>query len=395
VAATDQSGDPMQRTLRAPPGQPASFVELFFDLVFVFAVTQVTMLTVDDLTARGVGRAVLVFWLIWWAWTQFTWTLNPADTKRGTVQAITLLATAAAFVMAASVRFAFGGQALWFVIPYLVVRLLGLGLQVAIAREGNQGRVPIQVLWWSMLSIVGLVAVLAGAFVQVPARSLVWVGAIALDVVAAVIGGSADEPWDLNAGHLAERHGLFVIIAIGESLIIAGTAAANQDRTLDLVGLAGAGLAAAGLLWWSYFGWLKDDLEEAFSTVAPSERGSAARDAYSLAHFPLVCGIVGFAVAADRMVLHRTDPVDARTLAALAIGTMLFMGATVLSYRRLRRRVLWPRLLITLVATVSLSVVEGAQPVWPLTIVAIGLAVVGLVERERIGGNERRGGDDR
>ena len=125
------------RSLHAPEGQTVTFVELFFDLVFVFAVTQVTTVTAEHLDLQGIWRGVLVFWLIWWAWTQFTWTLNPADTRHVVVQVVTLLATATAFVMAASVALAFGDEALWFAIPYVVGRVMGLGLQVRIALEAR------------------------------------------------------------------------------------------------------------------------------------------------------------------------------------------------------------------------------------------------------------------
>jgi low temperature requirement protein LtrA len=380
------------RFLHAPEGQSVAFVELFFDLVFVFAVTQVTSVTARHLDLAQVGRGVLIFWLVWWAWTQFTWTLNPADTTHVVVQVVTLLATASAFVMASSVSLAFGDEALWFAIPYVVVRVLGLGLQVRIAAEEERGTVggaprsSRQVMRWVGLSSLGLVAVLAGAFVQPPGRTWIWVLAIALDLLAATIGARSEDPWDIGAAHLAERHGLFVIIALGESLIIAGTAAANESRSLDLVGLAGAGMAVVGLLWWSYFAWFKDDLEAAFEAVAPAHRGAAARDAYSLAHFPLVGGIVGFAIAADLMVLHPADPVEASVIAALGIGTTLFMSATVLSYWRLHRRVLVPRLVITLVTAGALALVVGASPVWPLMIVAVGLLAVAFAERGRLPG---------
>jgi low temperature requirement protein LtrA len=387
---SNRDGSRPARSLHAPAGQSVAFVELFFDLVFVFAVTQVTTVTAEHLDPRGVGRAVLIFWLIWWAWTQFTWTLNPADTRHIGVQVVTLVATAAAFVMAASVSLAFGDGALWFAVPYVVVRVLGLGLQVRIAATAEASddpdapRYPRQVMAWAAVSCLGLAAVLAGAFVDTPARAWIWVGAIALDLLAASTAGRTDDPWDLDAGHLAERHGLFVIIAIGESLIIAGTAAAAETRSLDLVGLAGAGLVVVGLLWWSYFSWFKDDLEEAFASVSPAERGPVARDAYSLAHFPLVGGIVAFAIAADLMVLHPTDPVDAQTIGALGVGVALFMGATVVSYWRVRREVLVPRSVVTLASVGALAFVVGARPVWPLSIVAVGLAVVAFLERERV-----------
>ena len=171
---SNRDGSGPARSLHAPAGQSVAFVELFFDLVFVFAVTQVTTVTAEHLDPRGVGRAVLIFWLIWWAWTQFTWTLNPADTRHIAVQVVTLVATAAAFVMAASVSLAFGDGALWFAVPYVVVRVLGLGLQVRIATTAEASghpdapRYPRQVMGWAAMSCLGLAAVLAGAFVDTP-----------------------------------------------------------------------------------------------------------------------------------------------------------------------------------------------------------------------------------
>ena len=127
--------DRARRGFRASEVQPVTYVELFFDLVFVFAVTQLTALTAHDLTAGGILRSVLLGWLIWWAWTQFTWTLNPADTTHPTVRVVTLTATAVALVMSASVLQAFTVDALWFALPYVVVRVLGMGLQIQVELE--------------------------------------------------------------------------------------------------------------------------------------------------------------------------------------------------------------------------------------------------------------------
>jgi low temperature requirement protein LtrA len=106
-----------RRQLHGPEDQAVTFVELFFDLVFVFAVTQITALTAANLTWSGVARSILLFWLIWWAWTQFTWTLNPADTTHDLVRILTLVATGVAFIMATSVTRAFGPEFFWFVVP--------------------------------------------------------------------------------------------------------------------------------------------------------------------------------------------------------------------------------------------------------------------------------------
>src|SRR5688500_15197099 len=218
-------------SLRTSDPQSVTFVELFFDLVFVFAVTQITALTAHDLTPEGILRSILLGWLIWWAWTQFTWTLNPADTTHPAVRVVTLAATGVALVMAASVTRAFADDALWFAVPYVVVRALGLGLQVVVDRE--QGDSHTGVVVWTAFSTIGLALVLVGAVVDPSLRPWFWLLAIIADVVAAVLAGRGGS-WDLNPSHLAERHALFVIIAIGESLIVAGTAVANDERSFAL-----------------------------------------------------------------------------------------------------------------------------------------------------------------
>ena len=270
--------------IRTSDPQAVTFVELFFDLVFVFAVTQITALTAHDLTPGGVLRSIVLGWLIWWAWTQFTWTLNPADTTHPGVRVVTLAATGVALVMAASVTRAFADDALWFAVPYVLVRALGLGLQVRVDRERDDDCHTVVVVW-TALSTIGLVLVLAGAVVDPSLRPWFWLLAIVADVVAAAWAGRGAS-WDLNPSHLAERHALFVIIAIGESLIVAGTAVAGDERSWALASAAVVTIVVASLLWWTYFGWLKEALEHRYA-AAPLERlGPLARDAFSLAHFP-------------------------------------------------------------------------------------------------------------
>ena len=363
--------------LHAPHPQSVTFVELFFDLVFVFAVTQLTILTAHDLTVDGVLRATVLFWLIWWAWTQFTWTLNPADTNHPIVRVVTLIATAFAFVMAASVPRALADDALWFAAPYLIVRLLGLGLQVQVDLERIDGeRTGIWV--WAGLSGVGLAIVLAGAILDPSIRPLVWAVAILADLVATQFAGR--RTWDIHAAHLAERHGLFVIIALGESLIVAGTAVAAETRTLELVAAAGGALLVACLLWWTYFGWFKEALEDRLASAGPQRVGQFARDAYSLAHFPMLGGIIGFAVAIEEIVAHPDGPAHGEVVAALGVGVALFVGFSAVCYWRLTGRVLVPRLVLLGIMAVLLALVAPLAPVWPLAVVSAVLIAIVLVE---------------
>ena len=366
------------RSLRADAPQAVTFVELFFDLVFVFAVTQVTALTAQDLTTGGVLRSILLFWLIWWAWTQFTWTLNPADTTHSGVRLVTLIATGVAFVMATAVPHAFEEDGLWFAGPYVIVRLLGLGLQVRLELE-RPSHEHAGVWRWASLSLVGLVLVLAGAIGDPGLRPGLWVLAILADLVAAAIAGR-DQEWSLHPGHLSERHGLFVIIAIGESLIVAGTAVAAEARTGPLIGAAAAALLVAGLMWWTYFGWLHDALEHGFAAASPKRLGSLARDAFSLSHFPLVLGIIGFAVAIEEIVAHPDEPAKGVVVAALGVGVALFVGFSAVSYWLLHRRVLVARVATLIAMGVGLLIVAPLSPVWPLGVVATALLGLVVVE---------------
>jgi low temperature requirement protein LtrA len=325
---------------------------------------------------------VVLFWLIWWSWTQFTWTLNPADTGHALVRATTLVATATAFVMAASVPRAYEEDPLWFAVPYLVVRLLGLGLQLRVDLERRED-VHHQAVWrWAVSSTVVLAVVLAGAFVDPPARTWIWLLAIVGDLVAVTLAGRG-HAWDIDPSHFTERHGLFVIIALGESLIVAGTAVAGEERTLELVTAASAVLVVACLLWWTYFGWLKDALEEGLGSAPATALGQLARDAYSLGHFALVCGIVGFAVAAEEIVHHPAEHLHDEVVAALGVGIALFVGASAYAHRRLVGRLLVPRLAILAVTIPAMVVVSDRSPAWPLGAVALGLLAVVLVEAVR------------
>jgi low temperature requirement protein LtrA len=319
---------------------------------------------------------LLLFWLIWWAWTQFTWTLNPADTNHDVVRVITLLATGAAFLMAASTTRAFGDDVLWFVVPYLVVRILGLALQVRIDLERDSSRHRAMYAWVAM-SVIGLALVFLGAFVDPPARNWIWLLAIAADLTAAARASRGQ--WDLTPAHFSERHGLFVIIALGESLIVAAAAVSAEPRTADLVADTVAALAVAGLLWWTYFGWLKEALEAGLE-AAGRNIGAIASTAFSIGHFPVVCGIVAFAVALEEIVRHPAHVPPTHVTAALGVGVALFVGCSALAYWRTCGVLLASRLVLLLVTVGALAAVSSLTPAWQLGVVALGLLAIVLVE---------------
>jgi len=371
----------LRAKIHAPGGQSVTFVELFFDLVFVFALTEVTSFAAHHLDFEGVVRAAIVFWLIWWAWTQWTWALNPADTEHGIVRVGTLLATAIAFIMAVSVGDAFEGNGgLWFVVPYIAVRLLGLALYARVASERDQQLAAVQA--FALLSTFGLAAALAGGIVNEEARMWVWLGDIVLDIVAAGVAGRF-ESWHLHVGHFAERHGLFVIIALGESLIVAAAAITGAERSAEVMGVAIGAVAVTCLLWWVYFGWLQAALESRLAATVGSAQSMLARDAYSLLHFPLILSIVGVAVAFEEMAAHPSASVPSAVLIALGLGIGGYLWASAAVWARASRKVLWVRLLAPISFAPMLFFATDAIAPWVLAIVTALLATVVIVEELR------------
>jgi low temperature requirement protein LtrA len=321
----------LSRDIVSPVGQSATFVELFFDLVFVFGVTQIVGLLHHDLSWAGTGRAVLVFWLVWWAWTQFTWALNAADTTHPFVELATLAATAVAFFMAVAVPDAYGGASLRFAATYVAVRGIGLVLYVWVASSDPEHRRA--VLSFALPSLGGLVAALMGGFTGGSTQLWLWGLTIFLDVVAAISGGNQGS-WKLHHEHFAERHGLIVIIALGESLIVAASTVVGMDLVGEMLVVSVLAVLISCGLWWTYFPLAKPELEEALGKASESRQAAMARDAFSLAHFPMLCGIVAYAVALEEALAHPGDPLSDAGRLAMALGLSLFVGGTAMAMWR-------------------------------------------------------------
>lgn len=365
------------KNLESPAEQGADFVELFFDLIFVYAITRITALTAQHLDFVHALHSVLIFWLIWWGWTQFTWALNAANTKLTEIRMMVLTATGVAFVMASSVGNAFGSGVMWFAIPYVIVRVIGLGLYIRVTSNMKGQRSA--VLLFGAFSLTGLAAVIVGAMVNPSLRVGFWLSAIVLDMVAGFIGGR-NEGWNLLPKHFAERHGLIVIIALGESLIVAAAAVGAQERSQDL--LIGGGLAVivTCLLWWSYFSWVHEHLEENFAKTSGSKQARVARDAYSLMHFPLICGIIGIAVGFEKILHHPHDLLSISVATALFGGYVLFMGFTAASVWKTSTIILLPRLIILLVSAIGFVFAVGKTPHIALGIIALSLISIISIE---------------
>ncbi len=354
----------------------ATFVELFFDLVFVYAITQLTSTVLHDLSWETVGLNLLVFYLVWWAWTQFTWTLNLADTEHTQIRLLTLGATAVAFFLAQSVPDAYEAAGLWFALSYTIVRLLGLWGQVWVIGD-DQVQKP-GFLKFASASMVGIVLVVVGGIVDPELRPLFWLAAILADLVTVAVAGR--QTWVLEAGHFAERHGLIVIIALGESLIAAGNATGELARDMAFAITTIGAVVATCVLWWTYFGSLHAQFELRLTEQNDATRGSFARDVFSLWHAVVVAGVIGMAVAFEEAVAHPGDALSSGGALALTIGAAMFLGGMgAAAWRAGLRSPALGRVGLAaaaLASTPAVGAVSGGVALWVLAALIAAMIVV-------------------
>ena len=366
------------RSIVSPHDQSATFIELFFDLVFVFAVTQIVGILHHGLTWATAAQSLLVFWIVWWAWTQFTWALNAADTTHPLVELGTLVATAFAFFMAIALPEAFGERSLWFAAAYLIVRSLGLAIYTWVSwSDASQRRA---VVGFASVSIAGMLAVLFGGIVGGAWLYPLWGLAIVLDVLAANSGGRS-EGWRIHPEHFAERHGLFMIIALGEALIVAASGAIGSEWNRELIVVAMLAVTATCALWWTYFARAKPVLEHALAVRTGAEQAQAARDIFSLMHFIVLCGVIAFAFAVEEAIAHPADPLPFAGRLALAVGLALFLGGIGGAVWRATGTWLVVRGIATAALALVLLVWAGAPVATLLTVVVAGVVAIALYEQ--------------
>jgi low temperature requirement protein LtrA len=306
-------------------------LELFFDLVFVFAITQVTSLLSNDPTWGGVLRGMLVLGALWWAWTAYAWLTNTLNPEEGAIRIAVFAAVSAMLIVALAVPEAFDEHGVLFAVAYLIVRALHLALYV-LAAKGDRDLFAAVIRMTPSSTIGGTLLVVAG-FLDGAPRLTLWGVALAVDYLGVLIGRG--EGWRLSPRHFAERHGLIVIIAIGESIVALGVGAAGLPLGAGVVIAALLGIAVAAALWWSYFDWWTIVAENRIAHAAGAERAALARDMYSYLHLPLVAGIVLFALAMKKTLGDVDEPLKTVPAAALCGGLALYFVA----YSALRFRI--------------------------------------------------------
>jgi low temperature requirement protein LtrA len=347
-------------------------LELFFDLVFVLAITQCTALMAAEPTWTGLGKGLLVLGVLWWSWVGYAWLTSVVDPEEGAVRLAIFAAMAALLVVALCVPEAFGDSALLFACAYGVVRAGQIALFLVASRDDPSLRQSVVGLAGGTAIGVGLL--LAASAFDGAIQGGLWAIALLLDMGEPYLFGS--EGWKLVPGHFAERHGLIFIIALGESIVAIGVGA-GTDVGAGVVAAATLGIAVAAALWWLYFDVVALVAERRLSRAAVGrEQNDLARDSYSYLHFPMVAGVVLLALGLKKTIGDVDDALEVVPATAALGGTAVYLLAHV-AFRLRNVGTLNPHRLACAVVLVALVPVALELPA--LATLGVLAGVLGLL----------------
>ena len=336
--------------------QRASSLELFYDLVFVFAITQVSHLLLTHLTWAGVLQATIVLFAVYWSWNYTTWTTNELDTETVPVRLLLLGLMLVSLLMSVAIPKAFEGQALLFAVSYVAIQVGRHSfLTFAAADSGTVERERAgRILTWFVA--VGVLWI-AGALVEGTGRYVLWLVALALDYYAPFVTywvpgrrRLPPETWNVGTEHFAERFGLFIILALGESIVITGGITSGLELDEKTIAAFVMAFLASAAIWWLYFTSVAA-LGEHYLEIA-DHRTTLARDAYTVLHVVFVAGIILSAVGDELVIAHPVDVLPPYEVAAVAAGPTVYLLAHALFARRLTGEWYASKLLGTLACVV-------------------------------------------
>jgi low temperature requirement protein LtrA len=278
------------------PSIRVSTLELFFDLVFVFTITQLAETLAEDLTPATLGNVMLILAVVWWMYSGYAWLTNAVAPNSTTRRTLLLTGMAGFLLMALAIPEAFGEYGWLFGISYLVVNVVH---SVLFWQAGPDARVAMRVI--TPMNILAALLVLAGGFLPEPYRHLCWIAAPIIQIATGYL--NRIEMHSIAAGHFVERHGLVVIIAIGESIIAIGLGFADVHLGVGAILTAVAGLCIAYYLWWYYFAGDDSHAEHVLAHLTdPFRRARLALNAWGYAHYPMLLGIVVLSVGIKKTV---------------------------------------------------------------------------------------------
>ena len=317
--------EPMDREEQRHSGgeERVTPLELFFDLVFVLSFTQVTSSVVHHGDWAGLGEGILILAAVWWAWAAYGWLTNTIDPDENVNRLCMFAAMGGMVVVSLSIPEAFGDRGLLFGCAYFFVRAMQLVLYVRNTRQEGDDYNFEAILKLAPGLLLGSALLIVAGVLDGGARTSVWILAILIDWSTPLLFGS--EEFHLEPGHFAERYGLIVMIALGESVLATGAEMNFKLNGAEVIA-ALLGITAVAALWWAYFDIVAIVAERRLIEAPPGEQAPLARDAYSYLHFPMIAGIVLLAVGLRETLAHVHEPLDTVPAIALCGGTALYLA---------------------------------------------------------------------
>ena len=367
--------------------QKVTPLELFFDLVYVYAITQLSHLLLGHPTVGGALETLFLLLVVWWAWQYTAWFTNWFDPEALPVRLMLVAVMLASLVMSVAIPGAFGERGLMFALAYVAIQVGRTGFAV-VTLAGSPGASDQtsrdlamtfrRILCWFAASGVLWVA---GSLLEGGTRYALWMLALAVDYAGPVahyrtplLGRSRTEEWTIEGGHFAERCQLFVIIALGESILVTGTTFGEVETSVATVAAFAVAFVGSAALWWTYFARSARDASE---TIARSEDpGRIARSAYTYFHLPIIAGIIAVAASDELTVAHPGDPGTFASVPLTLGGAALFVTGHAFFVWTISGRIPWSRFAVV-VALAALAPLGFAVPTLALAVTA-ALVVVAL-----------------
>jgi len=339
MAGDDQRGA-LFRSIVPNQHSRVTYAELFFDLVFVFAVTQVSHTLLGRFTPLGALQTTLLFLAVWWVWVYTSWITNWLNPERTPVRILLFALMLGGLVLSTSIPKAFESRGLWFAIAYAAMQV-GKTVFLWVSTPPSRPLARLNAVritaWLSMSAIFWIV----GGFEQGHQRLLLWAIALGIEYISPAArfwipkyGASAVADWAVEGGHMAERCAGFIIIALGESIVVTGATFADLPWTTETVSAFASAFIGALAMWWIYFHKGAEAGSELISRS--SEPGRLARLAYTYLHMPIVAGIILSAVADQLVLTHPAEHSDPKTVLSATGGPLLFLIGTILFKHTIR-----------------------------------------------------------
>ena len=359
-------------------------LELFFDLVFVFALTQVTALMSHHPTWEGLGQGVLVLAALWWAWGAYAWLTNYIAADEGKERLLIFGAMGGFLVAALATPEAFGDDALIFGVAYAAVRWLHIFLFAEANDNVDTGQAIARL---ARTALPGPALLIVAGFTHGPLQAALWILALAIDFSGPYVFGVRG--FRVSPGHFSERFSLIVIIALGESIVAIGAGLTGElDAGVIVAALVGLALACA--LWWAYFDVIALQAEQHFREASGDELARVARDSYSYIHLPIIAGIVLVALGVKKTIGHVDEPLKTVEVVALLGGVALYHGAHVAFRLRMVHTLNRQRLIAAVVCVALIPVGTEVDALVALAVTTTVASAVIAYEAIRFADHRRR-----